>query len=350
MVQHETTVRQFFKEQFLDNKAISQKFIDTWKGKQHGNKPVGVPTRVVGDLTFTYNGRRPTANKIKQYIEKHEGIDWFLHGALNVAKIGDKEDLWDSLHRAIIDCVVLGPDAEVPALVTEFNDGKEVHSNFHEVNGGSAKHTTPEQSFISQMRGKRQEPETRNIYDLLESTGNVSVYENDDLYEPQHATVNWSVNVGPCRQMLTDIKDRKDILKGFDMYKDCFESTYKGKIKPYKMLGQLLGALIFLNHENKSWLSKEYKGKSNAEYFVDWMKDSIKVKPKLAEQWLFRNYMHDRQEKRYLGTAKGIWEGFMHFYIPSVSKNQGHKATEDAVEKAYLDSLKPKKKKLKKAA
>jgi hypothetical protein len=64
------TIREFFQQNYIDTKKITQKFIDKYKGKVTGRKPLNVKEVCVGDLTFEHNGRTPKAIDVMNYISE----------------------------------------------------------------------------------------------------------------------------------------------------------------------------------------------------------------------------------------------------------------------------------------
>jgi len=314
------TVREFFQKEYIDTKQIKQSFIEKYQGKTKGHKPNNIPSVKVGDLTFTYNGRRPKASTIKSYIEKEGGLNWYLFGSCQIAQVNEQQDLWDTLHRAILACTVLGPDAEVPAITTNFDTGSHVHSTFWKANGGSIKKVTPEQIFIAQIKSNDPEPQMRFINTILEQTKDVVVFEEKEIYEPRNNDFVWHINVGPMKQMLIDIKDPKYILEAIDLYKKSFSHIYASE-KPKPMIGQLITAFSMIFLKNSEWFKNSTKGKSNLDHFEDWVaKQAVMTTKKyLTRDWLYKEHEHDRQEKRYLGTALGIWERFVDHFRDDIS-------------------------------
>jgi len=315
---HATTVREFWQSEFIDTKLISQDFIDRYYGKTTGRQPNDISLRTVGDLSFTFNGRRPKAPKIKEYIEKQNGLNWYLFGACQIAKIGPVEDMWDALYRSMICCTVLGPDANVPAIITEFDVGEEIHYAFWNVNGGSMKKVSPEQVFIAQIKSQVPTPQSRSINEILKLTDDVVVFEDKEIFEPNNNSYAWNINVGPMKQMLLDIKDENLITDALDIYKNTFEHLYPSA-RPKKIQGQIVTALAFILKVNIDFFATSTKGKDNLEHFTDWLTLRSAVAVSLDKNWQYKNYMHDRMEKRYLGTANGIWEDFCIYFKAQIS-------------------------------
>jgi hypothetical protein len=337
-----TTVKQFFQEHYLDTNKIPQAFIDKYRGKVRGNQPEDVKRCVVGDLTFKYNGRRPKATDIMNYIRKEDGLNWHLFKTLDLAKVGDEVvDIWNALHRAIIACVVLGPDAEVPALISKFDIPEQIHSNFWKDNGGRTKSVTPEQNHVAQIRSLEPEDLNNKINRLLMQIGNTVVHVEDDIFEPQTSQPDWAINVGPMKQMIHDIADDTHIIDGAKTYQKTFIHTYNG-VGPYKIIGQIFQALVFILEVESDYLSRSTDGKSNLVWFVDWLMTRAKTSPNKAKHWLYKQYAHDRMEKRYVGTAFGIWEDFVSYCGSSITRGSS-KATNVRLEKLYNNGLSQKK-------
>lgn len=313
------TVREFFEENYLKTNKIPQSFIDTYRGKVKGHQPQDVRQVVVGDLTFEYNGRRPKANDVMKYIEKEGGLNWYLFGTLDLATINNQvEDIWNALHRAIMVCICLGPDAKVPALITEFDKKSEIHGTFWKHNGGRSKNVTPEQNHVAQIKSGEPEKVNEIVHNILKKTGNTVVYVEDDIYEPISNKTEWQVMVGPLKQMLVDIKNVNVIQQGIELYQQTFSHTYNGN-KPYKVVGQICQALICLLQVNHEWLSKDCKDKSNLTYFKEWLRNRAQTETDKTK-WFFKEHMADRMEKKYLGTAYGIWSAFVHYFANSISR------------------------------
>lgn len=313
------TVREFFKENYLDNEKIPQSFIEQYQGKVRGNSPQDVAQVVVGDLTFEYNGRRPKANKVMEYIQKEKGLNWFLFGTLDLATIDGKiEDIWNALHRAIIACVVLGPNAKVPALITQFNNAKEIYGTFWKHNGGRSQNVSPEQNHVSQIKSGEPEVQNEVINNILKLTNNTVVYVEHDLFEPCTNTTDWTVMVGPLKRMVEDVRDISTVHEGLELYQRTFAHTYSGQ-KPFKVVGQICQALTCILQINHEWLSKTTLGKTNFQHFENWL--LVKAKGETDKtKWFYKEYIADRMEKKYLGTAFGIWKAFVHTFALSVSR------------------------------
>jgi hypothetical protein len=333
-----TTVRQFFYENYIETGKIPQSFIDQYRGKTKGHKPQKSDHVIVGDVTFKYNGRRPKANDIMNYIKKENGLNWHLFKTLDLAKIGDDvEDIWNALHRAIIACVVEGPDAEVPALISHFDRPEDIHANFWKDNGGRTKQVTPEQNHVAQIRSLEPEAINHQIDEILKGWNNTVVYVEEDIFEPSVNKPEWSINVGPVKQMIQDIPSGDYITSGIRLYQEVFGHTYNGN-KPFKIMGQIVQALSLILSVEAEYLYKSTKGKENMHWFSEWLKNRAILSPDKAKHWLYKNYTSDRMEKRYFGTAYGIWSDFVTYCGSSMTKGSG-KATLNRLEKKYKSSL-----------
>ena len=333
------TVREYFQKNFIDSGKVKPNFIEKYRNKTCGHQPQGMPTVVVGDQTFEYNGRRPKPNKCMDNIVKSDGLDWYQFGALMIAETEEgARDLWDTLHRAMMACIVLGPDAKVPAMITPFESGQKIHANFWKVNGGRTKTVTPEQKFIAQIKSEEPEKEQASVHDVLKTLKDVVIFEEKEIFEPIQNTFNWSVNYGPMAQMLKDIQDPEHIKQGFELYKTAFKQTYDNPAIPLKVVGQLVQALVMLCKANETWLANECKQVSNFTHFQNWLTDTARVRQDKYKHWLYKENFHDRMEKRYLGTAVGIWGDFVTYFGKAITKGSS-KCTNDAIQKLYNASL-----------
>lgn len=354
------TVREFFQTQYLDTGAIPQSFIDKYKGKTKGYQPNNVDRVTVGDITFGFNGRRPKASKIKDYIRQEDGINWWLFETLKLAKVDGGYDVWDALHRAIMTCVVLGPDAEVPATFTHFDSGKDVHSTFWKVNGPRSKKVTPEQQFIAKIRADDAGDLEHDIMIMLEKSGNTVVYEDDEIYEPTRNTTDWHIKYAPCKDMVTnrrlicqqnsdiDWPDYSVIVDAIHLYQKVFYKSYRLNEKPKLINSQVIKALSLVLDKNYQWFRETSTGgwdgsypkqtKTNREWFETFLLERVKTEPSISEGWLFKEWPHDRMEKRHFGTAYGLWKKFVTWYDFNV-KNSNCRPDVDTFKSLYYNSL-----------
>ncbi len=347
------TVRDYFQQHFIDTNAIPQKFLNEYRGKVFGNSPEDTRTQCVGDLTFEFQGRRPKPSKVKSLLKKEGGINLTMLGSIQLANIEDREeelsDIWNGLHRAMMTCIVQGPDAEVPVDVTKFANGKEVHSIFWKSQGSRATNTTKEQNFISQIKSTLPEAETESVFNLLSNTNDVVIFEDAEIYEPVKNSIAWQVKVAPCVDMLKDTKGiHGNILLAFEIYKSTFTHSYGAKPKTPKMMNsQVVKALNLIFEKNPAFFegsTKTMQGttEDNIDLFEKWLAKAVEFTPSIEKNWLHKEYPHDRMEKRHFGTALGIWEKFVNYWTLSVSTGGKHRPLLKTMESVYIDSL-PKK-------
>lgn len=317
------TIREFFQQNYIDTKKITQKFIDTYKGKVTGRKPLNVKEVCVGDLTFEHNGRTPKAIDVMNYISKEGGLNWYMLGVLKLARLnGRLNDVADGLHRAIQTCIVLGPDAMVPVTETEFDTSEQIHGCFWKSHS-RAKTVNNEANHVAQIRSGEPEKENFNIDKMLKKIGNTVVYEDDDRFEPTQNKPEWSVMVGPLKQILKDVKNDTDtVTTAIKLYQKAFAHTYSEQAKPYGIVGQINQAFAYLLIVNKEWFEGEYKNISNLAHFEEFLIGSAKMRPN-KKDWFYRHYMADRMEKKYQGTAMGIWTEFCSWFTNSVGRGGG---------------------------
>jgi hypothetical protein len=349
------TVREFFQTHYIDTGLIPQSFIDKYFGKTKGNQPNDIKKVCVGDITFRWNGRKPKASTIKSYIKKEDGINWFLFDTLKLAQLdGVTADAWDTLHRAIIVCVVLGPDAMVPATITRFNSSQEVHSTFWKMNGSRSKKVTPEQSFISKVKADDCETVDQEILTLLEKLGDVVIYEDEELFEPANNSAEWSIKYAAAKDLVVKFRKRglpdyDLIIAQFRLYQEIFLRSYRSDIKPKSINGQLIKALVLIATTQQQWLSTvsiaghdsvDYSKEKryNHDWFRHWLKTTVAGRRSIEQQWLYQMYSHDRMEKRHYGTALGIWKDFVSWYDFEV-KNSRARPHSEWMESVYHNSF-----------
>jgi len=356
MSNHLITVREFFQTHYIDTGLIPQFFIDKYFGKTKGNQPNDIKFVCVGDITFRWNGRKPKASTIKSYIKKEDGINWYLFDTLKLAQVdGVTEDAWDTLHRAIMACVVLGPDAMVPATITRFDSGKEVHSTFWKTNGSRSKKVTPEQSFISKVKADDCETVDQEILTLLKKLENVVIFEDEELYEPSLNNYEWSIKFAAAKDLVTKFRKKQGLpdydllVSQFRLYQDIFLRSYRTDIKPKIINGQLIKALVLIATTQQQWLattstaghdSVEYSKEKcyNKDWFERWLRKAVTSRRSIEAQWLYKEFSHDRMEKRHYGTANGIWKDFVSWYDFEV-KNNGKRPAAEWMESIYYGSF-----------
>ena len=349
------SVRDFFQKHYIDTGTIPMSFLDKYKGKTKGNQPNDINKVCVGDITFRWNGRKPKASTIKSYIKKEDGINWYLFDTLKLAQVdGVTEDAWDTLHRAIMACVVLGPDAMVPATITRFDDGKEVHSTFWKTNGSRSKKVTQEQTFISKVKADDCETVDQEILTLLDKLGDVVIYEDEELFEPAANTAEWSIKYAAAKDLVEKFRknglpDYGLIVAQFRLYQDIFLRSYRTDINPKIINGQLVKALVLIASKQQEWLvdtstaghdSEEYSKEKcyNKDWFERWLRKAVLSRRSIEQQWLYKEWGHDRMEKRHFGTAYGIWKDFVSWYDFEV-KNSKKRPHTEWMESVYYSSF-----------
>jgi len=317
------TVREFFQQNYIKTNKIPQRFIDTYKGKVKGRKPSDVKEVCVGDLTFEHNGRTPKASAVMDHIEKEGGLNWYLLDVIKLASLnGRVNDIADGLHRAIKTCVVLGPDTMVPVTETEFDTSAEIYGCFWKSHSFQ-KNVSNEANHIAQIRSGQPEQQNFNIEKMLKKIGNTVVYEDDDRFEPSQNKLEWSVMVGPLKQIMKDVKnDPASVITAIQLYQKAFAHTYLGQTKPYGIVGQINQAFAYLLTVNNEWFEGTYKNISNLDHFEEFLIGLAKMKPNKRD-WFYKHYMADRMEKKYQGTAMGIWTEFCSWFSTSVGRGGG---------------------------
>lgn len=308
------TLREFFQKHYIDSGAIPQSFIDTYKGKVKGKKPIDVPLACVGDLTFEVNARTPEANDVMDYIRKEGGLSWYLLGALQLARLlGNIMDIADGLHRAIAVCIVEGTEAMVPVNTTEFDHISEAHGVFWKKHS-RAKSVNNQANHVAQVRSGDMEKDNNTLHIICKQLGDTVVYSNCNRYEPVANKLEWSIMVGPFKQIFKDVKkDTSTVIKAIEIYQKTFAEELSGNGRPVQITGQIYQAMAYLLKVNQPWLTESCKGKTNLEHFEDYLVNLGRVQTR-KETWYYRHCMADRMEKKYQGTAYGIWQEFVSYF------------------------------------
>lgn len=354
-----TTVREYFEENYVGTGVLPQTFLDKMRGKVKGNPVQGVPFEVVGDITFAYNSRRPKPAKIKSLLTKEGGLNWNLYDSVKLATVPKDElgtkDSWDGLHRLMMACICLGPDAKVPVSVTPFDSRDDVHSAFWKYNGQRSTKVSPEQGIIAKVKAGDLDTKEQEIVQVLTNTTDVVFYVDQEVFEPMSNSPDWRINYAPVKDMVNDTRVNKVpnysvIEAGINLYKETFEELNLNTPTPKPIESQVVKAFTLILNENQKWFSQSSKGgkngryqgveKENLEWFKMWLLSKSDSTVDMSE-WYYKEYPHDRMEKRHYGTAYGIWNSFVAWYDKKVA-NGNTRPVESTMKTKYYGSLPPK--------
>lgn len=284
---------------------IPEKVLNKYQAKAPVGNP-GVMRMIAVDTPNLSTQRQPSAAKLSKYLQRSNGFDWSLFGAVIAAEYPDgKMDLIDGGHRRTLLTSVYPEITHMPAVVVQVPDRPTASRLFHRFNGTSSSNVSNECRFVNEVLGEEVSKLNDNICKVLNDTG-VTVYENEDCYVlTQNKTPKWKINLKAIEYMVK--RDIPSATQALQLYTKAVAE----KNGVQSVVNQLAKAFqqIFITYE------EHFENPANLNSFQDFI--IKKCDDTLPSNLLYKQYSHDRMELRHLGTAYGLVQDWRY----AVNKN-----------------------------